>query len=164
MLLIIEIIVFILTAASLYYLIRRKKYFTLTAFLLGLILVSSGEIINSLQKVTVYNDCFLVWIHNIPVFIILGGAMLSAWLFEAGEYINKKSLLLRLIIIFALSLLAPVIELTGIKVQAWSWQRPSTISISWLLGVWLFYFIFIVSPALIVTLIKNLKSAKPKSS
>jgi DMSO reductase anchor subunit len=149
---------------TLYYLIRQKKYFMLTAFLLGLVSVSTGEIINSIQKVTVYNDCFLLWIYNIPVFIILGGAMFSAWLFEAGEYINKKSLLIRLIIIFILSLLAPIIEIAGIKVQVWSWQRPSTISTSWLLGVWLFYFIFIVSPALIATLIKNFKSAKSKNS
>jgi hypothetical protein len=150
LLILIQLILFFLFAFLIANLVKREKLLDLFIVFLAIATVTIGEAMNLfVYKMAVYNG-----VYGIPIYIILGGAMISWGVFNIALKISKKlhieCIFVRVFILFVLSVFLPVIEVIGLKTELWYWQRPySIVSLSWFLGVWKFYFIFIVLPAVI---------------
>jgi len=149
-LILIQLIIFPLFFKLIRYLIRGEKLLDIFILFLAVTTVTIGESMNLfVYKMAVYNG-----VCGIPLYIILGGAMVSWGLFnialKISDRFNIECIFVRIFFIFILSVLLPVIELIGFKTGLWYWQRPYSIaSLGWFLGVWKFYFTFIALPAII---------------
>ena len=131
------------------YLLKKRKQFDVFIIFFAVITVFIGEMINLLiYEMAVYKGG-----HGIPLYIVLGGAML-AWGIHAltsiiSSYLHLESLTAKLSCVVFLSIFLPLVELFGLKTGLWSWRRYYPISsVGWWLGVWKYYFLFLATPAI----------------
>ena len=150
LLILIHIIIFFLFVLLIMNMIKNGKVHELFIVFLAVITVTIGEAMNLfIYKMAVYHG-----VYGIPLYIILGGAMVAWGIYKLVTRVsvkfNVECIFCRFFILLLLSLFLPLIEVVGLKTGLWYWQRPySILSFSWFLGVWKFYLIFIVSPAVI---------------
>ena len=158
LLILIQFIIFSLFAFLMVHFIKREKFLDLFLIFLAVLTVTLGEALNLfVYKMAVYNG-----VCGIPAYIILGGAMLTWGIYKLSSLIflkfNIECIFCKAFIVVILSLFLPLIEVIGLKTGLWYWQRAySIVSLSWFLGVWKFYFIFIVSPVIIGLFLDVLK-------
>lgn len=152
----IQIIIFCLFLCLIVHLVRNEKLVEIILVFLALTTVTIGEALNLfVYKMAVYHGY-----HGIPIYIILGGAVLSWSIYKSAFIIQKKynidCIFVRLFFIILISLMLPIIEVFGLKTGLWYWRRPySILTLGWFLGVWKFYFLFIVTPALVGQVFNN---------
>ena len=138
------------------YLLRCDKRFDIFVLFLGMGFVLAGEMLNQfVSKMAVYNG-----VCGIPQYIVLAGTMLVwglyALAFPISQKIKVERLPVRILIIFTISLLLPLVELFGLKIDLWYWTRPlPVLSIGWIIGVWKYYFLFLAIPAILAHLINT---------
>jgi len=150
---------FIVTAYAclFFYRIYRKRLFNIQNIaIVAFITIMTGEIVNSyFTKVTVYDNAFILWVPgtDIPIFVVVGGIIVSvvtflfAQLFSRTYFPSLDHTLKCVIYVFLISLFLPIIEIAGINSGLWKWLDPKPLNLSWYLGVWKFYSLFIVLPA-----------------
>lgn len=161
MIIIIQILIFLLFLKLILSLIKKLQYLELFILSIAIITVTYGEWLNLFKyKMAVYQD-----IDGIPLYIILGGALVAWLIFKIAsaliDFIDFKCIFCNILVLFGISLFLPIIEIIGLKCGLWYWTRPySIISLTWFIGVWKFYFLFIASPALIGIFIKTLSGCK----
>lgn len=175
MIIIFELTILLFCVSFFFRVFRKRMFGILLIGLTGLVFVSAGEIMNRyFTGVTSYNDGYIFWVPRtgIPLFILVGGAFMSVFIFIIAQLlaikysIKKLSRSLRCaIFIFMLSVFLPFFEIFGIKAGLWRWNKPFSYDILWFLGVWMFYFVFVVIPSLIGILIfKRLHGPAPERS
>jgi hypothetical protein len=132
------------------YLWRRRRKFDLFVVFLGSLFVLTGELVNLfVSGMAVYSEC-----DGIPVYIVLAGALLvwgmSTVAWSAGRKAGDKRRLAAFSLLLAFSFFLPLVELFGLKTGLWSWRRSYPLfSFVWYSGVWRYYFIFLVVPAIL---------------
>lgn len=157
----IQIIIFILFLKLILSLIKKFKYLELLVVFIAIITVTYGEWLNLFKyKMAVYHG-----INGIPVYIVFGGALVAWLIFKTAsiliDFIDLGCIFCNILIFLGISMFLPIIEIIGLKCGLWYWTRPySIISLTWFIGVWKFYFLFIASPALIGIFIKTLNGYK----
>lgn len=145
-----QIVIYLLFFQLLYRLITQLKSIDLIIVMLALVSVTIGEAYNLMVfKMAVYKG-----VEGIPLYIILGGAMVSWGIHEIAVRISEKNGIecpfCQIFIVCAISLLLPVIEILGLKTELWYWRRSFRIlSLVWFVGVWKFYFMSVALPAII---------------
>jgi len=116
--------------------------------------VTVGEWMNlAVSGATSYPGC-----PGFPLYIILGGGLLGLWLFRSARFLAGRTggdrPLPRLLLGLALTPLFPFLEIAGIRLGLWAWNNPiNPLSPGWLIGIWLFYSLFIGTPALLALLL-----------
>lgn len=146
----IQLVIALVFLKLLHQFISNQKILDLFVLFLAIITVTIGEAYNLMvYKVAVYND-----VIGIPWYIVLGGAVLSWTIYKtsislSGKF-NIECIFCRLFIVFVISLFLPLIEIIGLKTGLWYWTREYAIlSLSWYLGVWKFYFMFVITPVFV---------------
>ena len=146
----IEILTFHLFFLLLYRMIKKLARFEATLIILIIIIATYGEYLNLFVfKATAYTDRV-----GVPVYIILGGALIGWAYFKIPSLIAKKlnrdNLPVRIGLFFLLSLLFPVIEICGIELGLWHWLKPYSLTNPWWwIGVWKFYMMFLGIPSFV---------------
>lgn len=152
-----QIVIYLLFFQLMYRLIAQLKIMELTVAFIGVFMVTLGEAYNLFKfKMAVYNG-----VDGIPLYIILGGAMVSWGIYHlAGKIYEKYKFrypFYRILIIFGISLFLPIIEILGLKAGFWYWRRPySILSFAWFHGVWSFYLCYVAMSALLGEILKEL--------
>ena len=161
MLIFFEFLTLAIFAANLTFMVRRKDYASLSALAAGFITVGLGEYRNAfVDKVTSYNEGFLIWIPKtgVPFFIICGGATVPSLIYQAAKFaadkITRFRILVELICLGFISLVAPAVELSGIALNLWKWNRDYTVNAWWCFGIWIFYSLFLATPALLAIIVE----------
>ena len=156
---IIEILTFHLFFLLLYSIIKRLARIEACMIIFIIIIATYGEYLNLfIFKATAYTDRI-----GVPVYIILGGALIGWTYFKIprliAEKLKKDNLFTRICLFLLLSVLFPVIEICGIKLGLWHWLKPYSLSNPWWwIGVWKFYMIFLGIPSLIGLVVKGAES------
>ena len=159
MVLAIEWIVYVLFLFLMIRIVRENSLFEAWFILISIIIVATGEILNLfVYKATEYTDK-----TGIPLYIILGGALIAWTYLKLSQYLavklDKDNLFMQIVLFLFLSILFPLIEIAGIKANLWYWLKPCQMrSICWWFGVWKFYMIFLGTPVLIALSLISLKS------
>ncbi len=160
---VIEILVFLLFFTLIANIIKKCLLFEALFILTSIIIVTVGEMLNLfVYKATAYTDS-----RGIPIYIILGGALIAWSYFKLpqliAKHIRKNNLFMQIVLFLFLSTLFPVIEIAGIKAGLWYWLKPYCFSsIWWWIGVWKFYMIFLGIPVSIALLMFSLKQSLQK--
>jgi hypothetical protein len=134
----------------------------ITLVLLVLFSVLFGEVLNLFVfKATSYTDAY-----GIPAYIIFAGSLL-AWSVFRLSFLLQKNLQLPYFSVFflsfLLSFLMPIVEYFGVQSNLWYWNKPYIpFSLNSFIGVWKFYFTFVLSPVFLIELILFLKQKKEK--
>lgn len=153
-----QIVIYLLFFQLLYRFISQQKITDLVVVMLAVLTVTVGEALNLLVfKMAVYNG-----VEGIPLYIILGGSMVSWGIYQVGLNISKKYEIAcpfcQILIIVGISLFLPLIEILGLETELWYWRRHYPIvSFAWFFGVWKFYFMFVTIPAIVGIIINILR-------
>ena len=154
-----NMIEFIVTAYAclFFYRIYRKRLFNIQNIaIIAFVSIMTGEIVNSyFTKITRYDRAFILWVPgtDIPVFIVVGGIMVSIITFLIAQLLSRTYMpgldhtFKCILYVFIISLFLPLIEIAGINLGLWKWIDPKPLNYLWYIGVWKFYTLFIVLPA-----------------
>lgn len=151
--------------------VRRRLYRIIAIASFAFATVASGEIINNfVSRGAIYNESFLIWIPftEIPVFILMGGPLLSIIIFLSGQIIGRGwekyfgrygAIAATFLCTFAF----PFLDYVCVRLGLWQYTFSyGALDANWFLGVWKFYLLFIGMPALAGAAVK-LFSGKPKA-
>ncbi len=146
-----------LAAISLVHFAKAGRRRALIVFCLALASVGIGEALNHMSSTTLYHSDFsMIPGTRLPLFIVPGGACISAWVFHLSVLLEKrlKVRLSRLAAALLLSLTLPFAsELFGVRLGLWRWNIPFQFTFVFLAGIWKFYMIFLFSPAFLMLLV-----------
>jgi hypothetical protein len=122
-----------------------------------------GEWINlTVTQVTSYPGC-----AGFPLYIVCGGGLVGLWLFRSARglarTVKRDAMPFRLGFALLLSGLFPLLEMAGITLGLWTWDRPCNfLSPGWLIGVWFFYGLFLGTPAMLALTIDVIWGSVPE--
>jgi hypothetical protein len=145
-----EICAAVLFGFSLFDAVLRENKICLLVMAGALITVSAGETFNYIYSTTIYYDnFFMIPFTKIPVFIILSGSIIAAWTYRFAVKIKEFSKIKNLDFVsaFFLSLVFPPLsEIFGVGAGLWRWEGDVQMNLSFFLGIWKFYALFIFLP------------------
>jgi hypothetical protein len=137
--------------------IRRRLFRIIVIGSFAFATVTSGEIINNfVSRGAIYNPSFLIWVPftEIPVFILMGGPLLSIIIFLLGQIIGRgwNKFLGRygtIAATFLCTFAFPLLDYVCVRLGLWHYTFDyGGLDGNWFVGVWKFYLLFIGLPAM----------------
>jgi hypothetical protein len=156
-----EICAVVLFGFSLFDAILRGNKICLLVMAGALVTVSVGETFNYIYSTTIYYDnFFMIPFTKIPVFIILSGGVAAVWAYrlsvKAKEGLKIKNV--DFMSAFFLSLVFPPLsEIFGTGAGLWRWEGDIQMNLSFFIGIWKFYALFIFLPVFFGLLLEGRK-------